>query len=99
MDGNGPPTVGDAPYKALIEHVTELKADLEAARQEIRARDKALEKQRVEFNAERIEEIFAPGDMVRYFNDKEPTKSTLDGGGDEVVIGEISKPKLKQQVT
>ena len=29
------------------------------------ARDKALEKQRVEFNAERIEEVFAPGEMIR----------------------------------
>ena len=29
MDGNGPPNVGDAPYKPLTDHVTELKADLE----------------------------------------------------------------------
>ena len=79
MDGNGPPNVGDAPYKPLelTEHVTELKADLEAARQEVRAaRDKALEKRRVAFNAERIEEVFAPGEMIRYFNDKEPKEST-----------------------
>ena len=38
-------------HKPLTEHVTELKADREAARQEVRAaRDRALEKQRVEFN-------------------------------------------------
>jgi len=99
MDGNGPPNVSDAPYKPLTDHVTELKADLEAARQEVRAaRDKALEKQRVAFNAERIEETFAPGEMIRYFNDKEPKKSTLDGEGNEVVIGEISKLKLKNKL-
>ena len=101
MDGNGPPNAGDAPYKPLTGHVTELKADLEAeaARQEVRAaRDKALEKQRVTFNAERIEEVFAPGEMIRYFNDKEPKKSTLDGGGNEVVIGEVSKLKLKNKL-
>ena len=99
MYGNGPPNVGDAPYKPLTEHVTELKADLEAARQEVQAaRDKALEKQRVEFNAERIEEVFTPGEMIRYFNDKEPQKSALDGGENEVVIGEISKLKLKNKL-
>ena len=102
MDGNGPPNVGNAPYKplTLTEHVTELKAGLEAARQEVRAaRDKALEKQRVEFNAAWIEEVFAPVvEMIRYFNVKEPKKSTLGGGGDEVVIGEISKPKLKRKL-
>ena len=44
VDGNGPPNVGDAPYKPLTEHATGLKADLEAAWQEVRAaRDKALE--------------------------------------------------------
>ena len=99
MNGNRPPNVGDAPYKPLTEHVAELKADLEAARQEVRAaRDKPLEKQRAEFNAERIEEIFSPGEMIRDFNDKEPKKSKLDGGGDEIVIGEISKPKLKNKL-
>ena len=99
VDGNGPPNVGDAPYKPLTEHVTEFKADLEAARQEVRAaRDKALEKQRVEFNAERIEEIFAPGEMIRDFNDKEPKKSKFDGGGDEIAISEISKLKLKNKL-
>ena len=36
--------------------------------------------------------------MIRYFNDNEPKKSTLDGGGDEVVIGEISKLKLKNKL-
>ena len=99
MGGNGPPNVSDAPYKPLTEHVTEFKADLEAARQEVRAaRDKALEKQRVEFNAERIEEIFAPGEMIRDFNDKEPKKSKFDGGGDEIAISEISKLKLKNKL-
>ena len=65
MDGQGPPNVGDAPYKPLTQHVTELKADLEAARLEVRAaRERALEKQRIEFNADRIEESFHPGEMV-----------------------------------
>ena len=50
------------------------------------------------FNAERIEEVFTPGEMIRYFNDKEPKKSMLDGGGNEVVIGEISKLKLKSKL-
>ena len=36
--------------------------------------------------------------MIRYFNDKEPKKSMLDGGGNEVVIGEISKLKLKNKL-
>ena len=40
-------------------------------------------------------EIFAPGGMIRDFNDKEPKKSKLDGGGDEIGIGEISKLKLR----
>ena len=98
MDGQGPPNVGDAPYKPLTQHVTELKADLEAARLEVRAaRERALEKQRIEFNADRIEESFHPGEMVRYFNDREPKKSQVDGGGTEYVIGEIPKLKLKKQ--
>ena len=61
-------------------------------------RDKALEKQRIEFNAERIEEIFAPGEMIRYFNDKEPKKAKLGGGGDEIAIGGNSKLKLKDKL-
>jgi hypothetical protein len=99
MDGQGPPNVGDAPYKPLTQHVTELKADLEAARLEVRAaRERALEKQRIEFNADRIEESFHPGEMVRYFNDREPKKSQVDGGGTEYVIGEIPKLKLKNKL-
>ena len=99
MDGQGPPHVGDAPYKPLTQHVTELKADLEAAQLEVRAaRERALEKQRIEFNADRIEESFHPGEMVRYFNDREPKKSQVDGGGTEYVIGEIPKLKLKNKL-
>ena len=36
--------------------------------------------------------------MIRCFNDKEPKKSKLDGGGDEIIIGEISKLKLKNKL-
>ena len=36
--------------------------------------------------------------MIRYFNDKEPKKSTLGGEGNEVIIGEISKLKLKSKL-
>ena len=36
--------------------------------------------------------------MVRYFNDREPKKSQVDGGGTEYVIGEIPKLKLKNKL-
>ena len=36
--------------------------------------------------------------MIRYFNDKDPKKSKLDGGGGKVAIGEISKLKLKNKL-
>ena len=83
MDGvDGPPNAGDAPYQLLTQHAKELKANLESARLEVLAtRETALEKQRIEFNADRIEEMFAPGEMVRYINDREPKQSKLDGGG------------------
>ena len=93
------PSICDAPYKPLTQPVPELKADLEAAQLEVRAaRERALEKQRIEYNADRIKEIFQPGEMVRYSNDREPKKSHLGGGGTDYVIGEIPKFKLKNKL-
>ena len=96
MDGKGPPKIGDAAHKPITQHAKDLQVDLEAARALVQAaRDKALEESRIKFNADRIEEKFYPGEIVRHFNNYEAKSSKLDSGGNEISIGEIPKLKLK----
>ena len=78
----------------MKEIVKKLKAAEEAV---TAARGKSLSKNRERFNQSQIEERFQPGETVRYFKRLTARRGIADADGNEAVLGEISKLKLRNE--
>lgn len=90
--------VSAVPYASLEDHTKEIVKKLKAAEEAVNAaRNKSLSKIREKFNQSQIEEKFLPGEMVRYFKRLTARRGVADADGNEAVLGEISKLKLRNE--
>lgn len=91
-------SVTAVPYAALEDHAKEIVKKLKAAEEAVTAaRGKSLSKNRERFNQSQIEERFQPGETVRYFKRLTARRGIADADGNEAVLGEISKLKLRNE--
>ena len=89
-------SVTAVPYAALEDHAKEIAKKLKAAEEAATAaRGKSLSKIRERFNQSQIEEKFQPGETARYFKRSTARRGIADADGNGVVLGEISKLKLR----
>ena len=97
MDSEGL-SVSTVPYASLEDHSREIISKLNMAEEAVSAaRARSLSKNREQFNQSRIEEKFQPGEMVRYFKRLAARRGIADAEGNEAVLGEISKLKLRNE--
>ena len=97
MDSEGL-SVSTVPYASLEDHSREIISKLNMAEEAVSAaRARSLSKNREQFNQSRIEEKFQPGEMVRYFKRLTARRGIADAEGNEAVLGEISKLKLRNE--
>ena len=91
-------SVSTVPYASLEDHSREIISKLNMAEEAVSAaRARSLSKNREQFNQSRIEEKFQPGEMVRYFKRLTARRGIADAEGNEAVLGEISKLKLRNE--